>query len=66
MPGRAECARVLGIEGGESSAPKGTDRFRTGPEAAGLGKAAPEPELEASMEVPAAERFRPYLSAIPL
>jgi hypothetical protein len=38
--------------------------FQTGSEAAGPGTTAPRLEPEASLEVPSAERFTPYLSAI--
>ena len=62
--GAGECASVVGIKGCESGAPKRAERYQIGPEATGLGKAAPGPEPEASMEVPTAERFTPYLSAI--
>jgi len=44
--------------------PKGTERFQTGHEAAGLGKGAPWMELDAFLQVPIVERFTPYLSAI--
>ena len=44
--------------------PKGTGRFQIEPEAAGPGKTAPGLEPEASLEVPSAEPFTPYLSAI--
>jgi hypothetical protein len=44
--------------------PKRADRFQIGPEAAGPRKTAPRLEPEASLEVPSAERFTPYLSAI--
>ena len=44
--------------------PKGTERFQTGHEAAGLGKGAPWMELDAFLQVPTVERFTPYLSAI--
>ena len=44
--------------------PKGTGRFQIEPEAAGPGKTAPGLEPEASLEVPSAEPFTPYLIAI--
>ena len=64
MPGRVGCASVVGIECCESGVPKGTERFQTGHEAAGLGKGAPWMELDAFLQVPTVERFTPYLSAI--
>jgi hypothetical protein len=64
VPGRMGCARVVGIERLASEAPKWAERFQIGPEAAGPGKAAPGLEAAASLEVPAAEYFTPYLSAI--
>ena len=48
----------------ESGAPKREERFQTGHEAAGPGKAAPGLELDAFLQVPTAERLTPYLSAI--
>ena len=64
MPGRVGCASVVGIECCESGVPKGAERFQTGHEAAGPGKAAPGLELNAYLQVTTAERFTPYLSAI--
>jgi hypothetical protein len=64
VPGRMGCARVVGIERLASEAPKWAERFQIGPEAAGPGKAAPGLEAAASLKVPAAEYFTPYLSAI--
>ena len=65
MPGPVGCASVVGTECCESGARKRAERSQIGPEAAGLGKAAPGPEPEAAMEVPTAECVTPYLSAIP-
>ena len=59
-----ECASAVKMECCESGAPKGTDRFLIGHEAAGPGKAAPGLQLDASLQVPIAERFTPYLSTI--
>ena len=53
-----------GIECCESGAPKGAERFQSGHEALGRGKAAPGLELDAYLQVTTAERFTPYLSAI--
>ena len=64
VPGRMGCESAVRIECGESGAPKGAERFQNGPEAAGPGKAGPGLEPEASLEVPTAERFTPYLNAI--
>jgi hypothetical protein len=66
VPGRVGCASIVGIECCESGVPKGTERFQTGHEAAGLGKGAPWMELDAFLQVPTVERFTPYLSAIRL
>ena len=38
MPGRVGRASVVGIAGRESGAPKGAERFPTGPEALGRGR----------------------------
>jgi hypothetical protein len=61
VPGRAGCASVVAIEC-ESGVPKGAKRYQTGHEALGQGKAAPELELDAYLQVTTAERFTPYLS----
>ena len=57
MPGQMGCESAVGIECRESGAPKGAERFQIGPEAAGLGKAAPGLEPEASVEVTSAKSF---------
>ena len=49
----------------EAVAPKGADRVQIGPGAAGLGESCPRLELDASVEVPTTECFRPYLTPIP-
>jgi hypothetical protein len=66
VPGRVVCASVVGIECCESGAAKGAKLFQTGHEAAWPGKGAPGLELDAFLQVPAAERLTPYLSVIPL
>jgi len=38
VPGRAGCASVVGIEGCQSGAPKGAERFQTGHEALDRGR----------------------------
>ena len=66
MPGRMGWARVVGIEGGESGVPRGSDRLPIAPEAAVPGKVAPGLKAEVSLEVSTAERFTLYLRAIQL
>jgi hypothetical protein len=38
VPGRVGCASAVGIEGRESGAPKGAERFPTGLEVLGRGR----------------------------
>ena len=66
MPGRVGCARVVGIDGCEYGPPNGVKRFQTGTEATGPAKDAPELELDAFLQVPAAERLTPYSGENPL
>ena len=64
MPGQVGRASAVGIECGKSEALKGAERFQLRQETAGLGKAAPGLELEASLQVTTAAGVTPYLSAI--